>query len=64
MASAEFAELHFVPVFPQRAHKDATRRANRQDIVAYAVGNIYQRNLDFVVIANSPTRPSPNDKAR
>ena len=56
MASARFEELYFIAIFSQRAHEDATRRANRQDIVSYAVGNIHQRNLDFVVIANSSTR--------
>jgi hypothetical protein len=43
MASARFEELYFIAIFSQRAHEDATRRANRQDIVSYTVGNIHQR---------------------
>src|SRR6185436_155622 len=63
MASAEFSELHIVSVFPQRAHEDATRRSNRQDIIGFAVGNINKRHF-HAVGPRSSTRLGPNDKAR
>src|SRR5262245_50824497 len=64
MAPTEFVELHVVPVFYKRAGKDAARRRNRQDVICRSVGNVHKRNLDFVVVAKSPTRVSLNDVAR
>ena len=43
MAPAEFVELNVVSVFAERVHEDATGRANRQDIVSCAMGDVDER---------------------